>query len=64
MQILTGDEWKVILANEILSVRNGHLLIENFSETDTKTILWDILTSFSNHLLFSRILVIKHFMFA
>ena len=64
MQIPAGDEWKVTLAKEILSVKNGHLLIENFSEADTKTILWDILTYISNHLLFSRILVIKHFMFA
>ena len=43
MQIPAGDEWKVTLVKEILSVKNGHLLIENFSEADTKTILWDIL---------------------
>ena len=43
MQIPAGDEGKITLAKEILSVKNGHLLIENFSEADTKTILWDIL---------------------
>ena len=39
MQIPAGDEWKVTLAREILSVKNGHLPIENLSEADTKTIL-------------------------
>ena len=39
MQIPAGDEWKVTLAKEILSVENVHLLIKNFSETDTKNYL-------------------------
>ena len=34
-----GNEWKIILMNEIINVRNGNLEIENFDEEENKEIL-------------------------